>query len=79
MFSRQSNETQLITSLQRHGLSLAGIQQVRQGQIVSNPTDRAAIAKMIMTFANLPPAVLEVYDYPGEYAQRFDGVDKGGG
>lgn len=23
-------------------------------------------------------AALEVYDYPGEYAQRFDGVDKGG-
>jgi type VI secretion system secreted protein VgrG len=22
---------------------------------------------------------LEIYDYPGEYAQRFDGVDKGGG
>lgn len=22
---------------------------------------------------------LELYDYPGEYAQRFDGVDKGGG
>jgi type VI secretion system secreted protein VgrG len=22
---------------------------------------------------------LEIYDFPGEYAQRFDGVDKGGG
>ena len=22
---------------------------------------------------------LEIYDYPGEYAQRFDGVDPGGG
>src|SRR5207249_9397707 len=22
---------------------------------------------------------LEIYDYPGAYAQRFDGVDKGGG
>jgi aryl carrier-like protein len=22
---------------------------------------------------------LEVYDYPGAYAQRFDGIDKGGG
>jgi type VI secretion system secreted protein VgrG len=22
---------------------------------------------------------LEIYDYPGEYAQRFDGVDRGGG
>src|SRR5262249_52756211 len=22
---------------------------------------------------------LELYDFPGEYAQRFDGVDKGGG
>jgi len=26
--------------------------------------------------ANAP---LELYDYPGEYAQRFDGVDRGGG
>lgn len=24
-------------------------------------------------------SALEVYDYPGEYAQRFDGIDKGGG
>jgi hypothetical protein len=24
-------------------------------------------------------AALEIYDWPGEYAQRFDGVDKGGG
>jgi type VI secretion system secreted protein VgrG len=24
-------------------------------------------------------ARLEIYDYPGEYAQRFDGVDRGGG
>jgi hypothetical protein len=23
-------------------------------------------------------AALEVYDWPGEYAQRFDGIDKGG-
>ena len=22
---------------------------------------------------------LEIYDYPGDYAQRFDGVDPGGG
>src|SRR5262249_3860461 len=22
---------------------------------------------------------LEIYDWPGEYAQRFDGIDKGGG
>jgi type VI secretion system secreted protein VgrG len=26
-----------------------------------------------------PNSKLEIYDYPGEYAQRFDGVDKGGG
>lgn len=24
-------------------------------------------------------AALEIYDYPGAYAQRFDGVDQGGG
>jgi hypothetical protein len=24
-------------------------------------------------------SALEIYDWPGEYAQRFDGVDKGGG
>ena len=28
----------------------------------------------------VPPSIpLEIYDYPGAYAQRFDGVDKGGG
>ena len=26
-----------------------------------------------------PNAMLELYDFPGEYAQRFDGVDPGGG
>jgi type VI secretion system secreted protein VgrG len=26
-----------------------------------------------------PNGPLEIYDWPGEYAQRFDGIDKGGG
>jgi hypothetical protein len=25
------------------------------------------------------PGLMAIYDYPGEYAQRFDGIDKGGG
>lgn len=29
------------------------------------------------TLAVADSALMEIYDYPGEYAQRFDGVDKG--
>lgn len=25
------------------------------------------------------PGLLDIYDFPGDYAQRFDGIDKGGG
>jgi hypothetical protein len=29
------------------------------------------------TIASLKPPEALIYDWPGEYAQRFDGVDKG--
>ena len=61
--------------LRRAGLSHAGIQQALSGAAVSGPRDRAVISRMLTTFASFPPAVLEVYDWPGGYAQRFDGVD----
>jgi hypothetical protein len=74
------NQAQVMASLQACGLSMSGIQQALQGSIVVDPSDRAAIASILAAFASLPPhARFEVYDYPGEYAQRFDGVDKGGG
>lgn len=76
---RPANQAQVMRSLQRSGLSMSGIQQVIQGAIVSEPADRAAIARILTALATLPPhAASEIYDYPGEYAQRFDGIDKGG-
>ena len=66
-------------SLQRSGLSSLGLQQALRGSIVSAPADRAAIARILAAFASLSPhAAAEIYDYPGEYAGRFDGIDKGG-
>ncbi len=76
---RPVNQAQVMLSLQRAGLSTSGIQQVLQGGIVSDPSDRAAIARILTALASLPPhAAAELYDYPGEYAQRFDGIDPGG-
>jgi hypothetical protein len=73
---RPANQAALMASLQRHGLTMAGIQQALQGHIVSDPADRAAIARILTALASLPPhAAAELYDYPGEYAQRFDGAD----
>jgi hypothetical protein len=70
---------QLTSSLQRTGLSMLGIRQALQGDVISQPTDRAVIAKIVSAFATLPPNTqYEVYDFPGEYAQRFDGVAPGG-
>lgn len=42
------------------------------------PNDVQA-GKVTMKLAPGNLAGLEIYDWPGEYAQRFDGVDKGGG
>ena len=75
---RPVNQARVMGPLQRSGLSLMGIQQALQGHIVSDPSDRATIARILAAFAILPPhATAEVYDYPGEYAQRFDGVGPG--
>lgn len=38
--------------------------------------ETASNAAMISRIAP-SPAAMEIYDYPGAYAQRFDGVDKG--
>jgi hypothetical protein len=76
---RPMNQAQVMASLQACGLSMSGIQQALQGNIVADPSDRATIASILAAFASLPAhAKAEVYDYPGEYAQRFDGVDTGG-
>ncbi|MGH7460540.1 MAG: hypothetical protein ACREMA_05875 [Longimicrobiales bacterium] len=69
---------QLLTALHRAGLSIGGVQQALRGDIVSSPSDRAVIAKMLAAFVTLAANdKLEHYDFPGEYAQRFDGVDTG--
>lgn len=75
---RPANEAHLLVSLQRTGLSSLGIKQALGGKIVSDPSDRAAIARVLAAFASLPPhTALAIYDYVGEYAQRFDGVNIG--
>jgi hypothetical protein len=62
------------TSLRNMGLSTLGIQQALRGIIVSDPQDRAVIARMLTVLASVPRSVAEIYDFPGEYAQRFDDV-----
>jgi hypothetical protein len=76
---RPPNQPQVTASLQKAGLSALGVQQALEGNIVSSPADRAAIAKILAAFGSIPQAVLEIYDWPGDYLQRFDGVEKGGG
>jgi type VI secretion system secreted protein VgrG len=41
--------------------------------------DKVQVGKVPHTLKVGDNDKLELYDYPGEYAQRFDGVDKGGG
>ena len=45
------------------------VQELRSGKLQSAVEHRLTVADH---------SALEIYDYPGEYAQRFDGVDKGG-
>jgi hypothetical protein len=46
------------------------VQELRTGRATSGaPAERLKVAEH---------ATLEIYDFPGRYAQRFDGVDKGG-
>jgi len=59
------------------GLSGLGAEQALTGHAVGSAADRAAIARLLARLAAAPPqaARFELYDWPGEYAQRFDGVD----
>lgn len=41
--------------------------------------DSVAVGSATHKLALATNSALEIYDYPGEYAQRFDGIDKGGG
>jgi hypothetical protein len=45
-------------------------QELRSGRTAGSPGPALTIAEN---------AALEIYDYPGEFAQRFDGVDPGSG
>jgi type VI secretion system secreted protein VgrG len=49
----------------------------RHNEVQKPIQDSAAVGKV--THKLKPPAELEVYDWPGGYAGRFDGIDKGGG
>ena len=65
-----------VKALLRHvGLSPVGIQQALGGTVVSDPNDRAVIARILTAFATTPHVAAELYDYLGAYAQRFDGED----
>ena len=44
-------------------------------ELRSGKASASALGKRLTVAENAP---LDIYDYPGEYAQRFDGVDKGG-
>src|SRR5262249_39744906 len=42
-------------------------------------TESVQVGKMAHKLKVTPNGHLEIYDWPGAYAQRFDGVDRGGG
>jgi hypothetical protein len=68
---------QLRQRLADFGISGLGAEQAFSGQIVTSVTDRARVARLLIGLVGGTPRTtrLELYDWPGEYAQRFDGVD----
>lgn len=65
-------------SLRRAGLCAAEIQHVLCGAMISDglrSNNRPVLAWILTAFAKIPPGVLEICDWPGEYAQRLDGID----
>ena len=73
-----ANRQGLVASLQQAGLSPLGAEQALEGGLVTDARDRAAVARILTSFAAIPRTVAVIYDYPGVYAQRFDGIDRGG-
>ena len=71
------NRAMVMARLRELGLSGAGAQQVLDGHVLSNPQDRLIVAQILGR--TLAPAAQETYEFPGEYAARFDGVDTGSG
>jgi hypothetical protein len=73
-----ADQARLTRQLCDLGISWQGAQQALGGLVITNETDRARIATLLARLAAAPgTARLEVFDYPGFYAQRYDGVDKG--
>lgn len=58
------------------GTAAARVTSWEKAQEVPSGVPVGAVGHKLTVAAN---AALEVFDYPGEFAQRFDGVDKGGG
>ncbi len=54
------------------GVSSLGAEQLISGQPVSLAADRAIVAHLLAAVLGQQVSKLELYDYPGEYAQRFD-------
>jgi hypothetical protein len=49
--------------------------EIPHQHVVPGPVAVGPVAKKL----KVESSSLEIYDYPGEYAQRFDRIDKGGG
>jgi len=66
--------------LSQQGISARGADEIVRAVAVTDYWDRWRVAQVLGTIAARPggTTALEVYDYPGEYAARFDGVDRGG-
>lgn len=62
--------------LRAAGLSGVSAEQALAGQAVTSGPDRERLAELLVWLLGKPSgARLEVFNWPGEYAQRFDGVD----
>lgn len=62
--------------LRQSGIGALAVEQLLMGQAVTSAADRVAIAEFVIRL--LDPASSASsggYDFPGGYAQRFDGID----
>jgi hypothetical protein len=73
-------KAQLQMQLQKLGVSPLGAEQLLSASPLVSADDRAKIARLLAHLLTAQPraATMEIYDWPGDYAQRFDGIDKGG-
>jgi hypothetical protein len=56
--------------LHQLGVSPRGAEQIISGQPVSLAADRSIVAHLLAAMLGQQASRLEIFDYPGEYAQR---------